>query len=162
MTVEELRALDQITDINTYRTAKASKPQGQYAVLPTGKYEVFLSELEIKATKTDGKPMLVARFKVLKGAYIADDAYLRIKLMGTKSDARSMDAALNFLKSLDAPADKYKAEFASWVQFGALVEGIKKYASECREYVIDFDGSAYITIKIVQVFDVTVEKDLPF
>ena len=115
--------------------------------IPYGQYEVKLENLELKPTKKDAKPMMVATFSILTGKYKKSKMwYNQVIQTGTQ-----IHFAKEFLKSLDTGVD---VEFDDYKQFSNLLMDIMEAVEEDGlEYALLFeDNKGYDKYTIKEVF----------
>lgn len=120
---------------------------GDFEPVPHGQYEVKLESLELKATKKDKKPMMVATFVILAGKYKKSKLWYNQVIQTGKQ----IHFAKEFLKSLDTGVD---IEFVDYKQFRDLVMDVMEAVEEDGlEYALLFeDNNGYDKYTIKEVF----------
>lgn len=131
---------------------KNGKPaNGDFPVIPVGKYEVSLRSLELTETKKTHEPMLSASFKILRGGYAKQLLWMNTVLT---SRASNIHDANEFLRSLDTDVDvKWENSFSKYAQ---MVLDVFEQTSSL-EYVIDYSKvgeKEYPHYEILDVFEV--------
>lgn len=124
-----------------------NKVGGEFEPIPHGQYEVKLENLELKPTKKDAKPMMVATFVILTGKYKKSKMwYNQVIQTGTQ-----IHFAKEFLKSLDTGVD---IEFDDYKQFSNLLMDIMEAIDEDGlEYALAYeDNKGYDKYTIKEVF----------
>ena len=125
-----------------------SRKDGEFEKVPFGKYEVKLTNLELKEN-SKGNPMIAARFKVIKGSQKG-----RVIFYNKVVTSSSMIHFGNeFLRSLDSGIDFHWT--GSYREYSDTIEMIYNEVKDNTEYVIEYQSeNGYDTVKIEDVFDV--------
>ena len=124
---------------------------GDFPTIPAGKYEVRVETLEVKGTKSDGRPMLSVSFKILSGEYKNQRLFMNRVLYGTKNDKNMIASAIGFLEKLDSGVP---VSFTSYKQFSQLVLDVAEAIDGNLEYAVDYDDSRFNSITVEEVFEV--------
>lgn len=123
------------------------KVGGEFEKIPFGNYDVKLESLELKPTKKDKKPMMVATFVINAGKYKKSKLwYNQVIQTGTQ-----IHFAKEFLRSLDTGVD---IEFIDYKQFKDLVMDVMEAVEEDGlEYALAYeDNKGYDKFTIKEVF----------
>lgn len=126
---------------------------GDFEDLPKGKYEVEITNMELKPTKEKGYPMLAVSFKVLEGEYKNRLIFMnQVVIMGDKNDAIRLKVANSFLQSLDSGvAINFESVRGYEELIGAIYDSIKQKG---LEYLLELgERKGFTTYKIVEVFE---------
>lgn len=127
--------------------AKEKVGSGEFEKIPFGNYDVKLESLELKPTKKDKKPMMVATFVINAGKYKKSKLwYNQVIQTGTQ-----IHFAKEFLRSLDTGVD---IEFVDYKQFRDLVMDVMEAVEEDGlEYALSYeDNKGYDKFTIKEVF----------
>lgn len=126
---------------------------GDFEDLPKGKYEVEITNMELKPTKEKGYPMLAVSFKVLEGEYKNRLIFMnQVVIMGDKNDAIRLKVANSFLQSLDSGvAINFESVRGYEELIGAIFDAVKQKG---YEYLLELgERKGFTTYKIVEVFE---------
>ena len=131
--------------------AEKNQPSGDYPEIPKGKYEVKFENIEMRATKKDGRPMLSVQARILEGDFKKKCLFMNRVLFGTKNDGNMIASAKGWLKKLGTNID---IEFENYSQFAELVMDVAEAVEDNFEYLIEYDPEAFNQIAIKEVFEV--------
>lgn len=143
----------------------AAENSGDYKEVPTGKYDVAIEKIELKASKTSKKPMVSVQMKILKGEYEGSFLFMN-QTIDMNSDWRGLQIhTINeFLRSLiqectNAP----EVEFKTFVQYADLLLDIHEMIADDFEYEVTYSKSKkdYNVYKITAVYALEYD-DIPF
>lgn len=126
---------------------KAAENQRDYDEVPDGDYEVAITKMELRESKTH-KPMLTTWFKILEGTYKGQ----LIFMYQLVDEAFKIHIANEFLRGLGTGLN---VEFNSFVQYDALIKEAFE-ATKNYEYALEYthNSKGYAEYKITDVFDV--------
>lgn len=148
-------AFDKKVDIeglkNDVKEAEKNTPSTDYPEIPKGKYEVKFENIEMRATKKDGRPMLSVQARILEGDFKKKCIFMNRVLFGTKNDANMINSAVGWLKKLGTDIE---IEFEGYTHFAELVMDVAEAVEGGFEYLIEYDPDAFNTITIKEVFEV--------
>ena len=151
----DFSAFDKKVDVEGLKkdVAEAEKngSNGDYPEIPKGKYEVKFENIEMKATKKDGRPMLSVQARILEGEFKKKCVFMNRVLFGTKNDGNMIASAKGWLKKLGTNID---IEFENYSQFAELVMDVAEAVEDGFEYLIEYDPEAFNQITIKEVFEV--------
>lgn len=136
---------------NDVKEAEKNQPSGDYPEVPKGKYEVKFENIEMRATKKDGRPMLSVQARILEGDFKKKCVFMNRVLFGTKNDGNMIASAKGWLKKLGTNID---IEFENYSQFAELVMDVAEAVEDNFEYLIEYDPEAFNQITIKDVFEV--------
>ena len=126
----------------------ADNGKSNYEKVPYGKYEVKIAKMELRESKTSGKPMLSIQFRILAGSNKG-----KIIFMGQVIETSyQVHLANEFLRSLDTDVE---VKFRDYSQYNDLVLNIAEAIDEDKlEYALEFgvDDKGFDTFKILDVF----------
>ena len=131
--------------------AEKNQPSGDYPEIPKGKYEVKFENIEMRATKKDGRPMLSVQARILEGDFKKKCLFMNRVLFGTKNDGNMIASAKGWLKKLGTNID---IEFENYSQFAEVVMDVAEAVEDGFEYLIEYDPEAFNQITIKEVFEV--------
>ena len=131
--------------------AVKNQPSGDYPEIPKGKYEVKFENIEMRATKKDGRPMLSVQARILEGDFKKKCLFMNRVLFGTKNDGNMIASAKGWLKKLGTNID---IEFENYSQFAEVVMDVAEAVEDGFEYLIEYDPEAFNQITIKEVFEV--------
>lgn len=131
--------------------AEKNQPSGDYPEIPKGKYEVKFENIEMRATKKDGRPMLSVQARILEGDFKKKCLFMNRVLFGTKNDGNMIASAKGWLKKLGTNID---IEFENYSQFAELIMDVAEAVEDNFEYLIEYDPEAFNQITIKEVFEV--------
>ena len=131
--------------------AEKNQPSGDYPEIPKGKYEVKFENIEMRATKKDGRPMLSVQARILEGDFKKKCIFMNRVLFGTKNDGNMIASAKGWLKKLGTNID---IEFENYSQFAELIMDVAEAVEDNFEYLIEYDPEAFNQITIKEVFEV--------
>ena len=131
--------------------AEKNGQSGDYPEIPKGKYEVKFENIEMRATKKDGRPMLSVQARILEGDFKKKCVFMNRVLFGTKNDGNMIASAKGWLKKLGTNID---IEFENYSQFAELVMDVAEAVEDNFEYLIEYDPEAFNQITIKDVFEV--------
>ena len=131
--------------------AEKNQPSGDYPEIPKGKYEVKFENIEMRATKKDGRPMLSVQARILEGEFKKKCLFMNRVLFGTKNDGNMIASAKGWLKKLGTNID---IEFENYSQFAEVVMDVAEAVEDGFEYLIEYDPEAFNQITIKEVFEV--------
>lgn len=123
---------------------------GDYPEIPKGEYDVKFENIEMKATKSDGRPMLSIQGRILEGEFKKSCVFMNRVMFGTKNDANMIASAVGWLKSLGTDLE---IEFDGYEDFADLVLDIAEEVEDKFEYTIEYDPDAFNSISIKEVFE---------
>lgn len=155
--------LDDVKDV-------ASKNTGDFEELPLGSYEVAVSSMELKESKSKGYPMVTTVFKVVNGDYENRLIFKNsVIYMGDHNDKYRLSSEMKFLKSLGSSK---VVTFDGFSQFDRLVTDIfNEINSVGLEYLLEITekkGYRYYTIREIYEPEVAgtpkikEEEEIPF
>lgn len=148
-------AFDKKVDVEGLKkdVAEAEKNggNGDYPKIPKGKYEVKFENIEMKATKKDGRPMLSVQARILEGEFKKKCVFMNRVLFGTKNDGNMIASAKGWLKKLGTNID---IEFENYSQFAELIMDVAEAVEDNFEYLIEYDPEGFNQITIKDVFEV--------
>lgn len=127
--------------------AAAENKRGEYKEVPSGRYEVKITKLELGESKSE-KPMLVCWMQILdgeyKGSYIFMNQVLHVGF--------GIHKANDFLRSLESGLE---IRFETFKQYNDLLLEIHETIDGSMEYAIEYgeDKKGYKTYKVVETFD---------
>ena len=131
--------------------AEKNQPSGDYPEIPKGKYEVKFENIEMRATKKDGRPMLSVQARILEGDFKKKCLFMNRVLFGTKNDGNMIASAKGWLKKLGT---NIEIEFENYSQFAELIMDVAEAVEDNFEYLIEYDPEAFNQITIKEVFEV--------
>lgn len=118
--------------------------------LPDGEYTVKIKAMEIKASKSSGKPMLAVDLVVTEGAYKKKHIFQNYMLTPAQ-DGRNygLHNALTFLRDLDV-YDRSEVEFNGFADFSDLIADIMEEMDN-QTFEVDMTSNAkgYSNIKVI-------------
>ena len=124
--------------------------------LPAGTYNVELSHLEQKLSKT-GKPMVSISMKVLDGRHRGRLMFMNRVIGQTKNDGRMIGGMESWLAKLGAEDEKgalIPVKFHDYPQFNRLIMDIKEAVDDMSmEYEVEYDSKEFDAIKILRILD---------
>lgn len=146
---------DKQTDLEGLKedTQKAIENGGEFEEVPSGTYEVAVSELELTMSKKD-KPMVKIWYTILSGDY-ENNKIFQYQLVDTGQKLAIIKPLLEMLSD-----GEIEVSFESFTQYANLIDEIKEFAEDnSLEYSLKYDekvskdGKVYKTFKILEVFE---------
>lgn len=138
--------------INAKALAEEAENLGDddFSLIPLGKYEVRITDMQLKPTKKKGDPMLSVTFKVIAGQYKKRlDWYNQVIMMGDENDKYRLHSANTFLRSLKS---HHEVKFDSVQGYSDLIDAIFDDTKK-QEYELEIsEKNGYRQYKIKQVF----------
>ena len=131
--------------------AEKNGGSGERREIPKGRYEVRFNNIEVRATKADGRPMLSADAVILEGEFKKWHIFMNRVLYGTKNDANMISSAVGWLKTLGTGVE---IEFRGYSDFANVVMDVMEAVDGKLEHVVEYDPSAFNSISIKDVFEV--------
>ena len=131
--------------------ASSDNKDVDYAEVPHGTYEVAVETMEIKATKSSGKPMLTIWFRILEGEF--ENNIIFYNQVIEKDFQISM--AKKMLKKLVSESDKApEINPKSFREFGSLVMDIQELIADDFEYLLEYKAgkNGFSNYNIKKVF----------
>ncbi len=131
---------------------KAAEEGGNrnYKDVPTGKYEVSVEKMELKASK-NGDPMVSVWFKILEGEYKNSLVFMN-QVINQGFQVHIVDQILRSLvqEANDAP----EIVFESYKQYNDLLMDVMECIEGNFEYVLDYgqNNKGFNTFSIDEVF----------
>ena len=124
-----------------------SRKDGEFEKVPFGKYEVKLTNLELKEN-SKGNPMIAARFKVIKGSQKGRVIFYN-KVVTSTAQIHFAD---EFLRSLDSGVEiKWTGSYRDYAD---TIQQVFDEIEDSAEYAISYENEkGYDTVKILEVFD---------
>lgn len=152
----DFNKFDQQVDLNKLKEdaeeIKKNGGTGDFLEVEEGTYTTKIEKLEIKPTK-DGRPMLSAMFRILKGQKFGNQClFFNRVLYGTKNDANMIAGALTWLEELEPSEEVGPIVFQSYSQFNELVLDIAEDVADL-EYEVYYDPEEFNPIKVEEVYD---------
>lgn len=130
-------------------TQKAIENGGEFEEVPSGTYEVAVSELELTMSKKD-KPMVKIWYTILSGDY-ENSKIFQYQLVDTGQKLAIIKPLLEELSDREI-----EVNFESYAQYSDLVEKIKNFADvNGLEYSLQYgeNKNGFKTFKILEVFE---------
>lgn len=125
---------DSKCDIQGMKQDIKKASENSFEEVPVGKYEVALEKLEMKATKKNGYPMMVAQFKVVEGEYKKRKIFVnQVLFNGDAHDGLRLQIAETFLRNLDTGI---VVDFEGFQAFSELIDRIAVQAVD-EEYLLE-------------------------
>lgn len=124
---------------------------GEYPEIEEGIYRGKFEKLEVGTTK-DGRPMLLAMFRITEGQHKKQCLFMNRVLYGTKNDANMIASAEGWLETLEPSEDVGDVIFKGYSEFADLVMDIAEDISEL-EYDVNYDPDAFNSITIEEVYE---------
>ena len=123
---------------------------GDFSLIPLGKYEVCITDMQLKPTKKKGDPMLSVTFEVIAGQYKKRlEWYNQVIMMGDENDKYRLHSANTFLRSLKSHIE---VKFDSVQGYSDLIDAIFDDTKK-QEYELEIsEKNGYRQYKIKQVF----------
>lgn len=147
---------DSMVDLDGLKADIAAASEGnethERKEVPHGTYEVAIEKLELTTTKTSGKPMLSAWFRILsEGEYNNQMIFMNQVV----SQGFQVHIANEFLKSIAVGDDAPDVTFESYSQYAQLIMDIAEYIDDRNEYALAYGENAkgYDTFDITEVFE---------
>lgn len=147
---------DSMVDLDGLKADIAAASEGdetrERKEVPHGTYEVAIEKLELTTTKTSGKPMLSAWFRILsEGEYNNQMIFMNQVV----SQGFQVHIANEFLKSIAVGDDAPDVTFESYSQYAQLIMDIAEYIDDRYEYALAYGENAkgYNTFDITEVFE---------
>ena len=142
---------DKKTDLEGLKedTQKAIENGGEFEEVPTGTYEVSISELELTMSKSD-KPMVKIWYTILSGDY-ENNKIFQYQLVDTGQKLAIIKPLLE--KLTDGEIDVI---FDSYSQYANLINEIKDFIEDnSLEYSLEYSENkkGFKTYKILEVFE---------
>lgn len=141
---------------------KEAAEQGNFENVPAGKYIAKMENMELGATKKDGRPMFKVRMRLVEGCGDAEEEFLskykkkkpcifmnRV-IFGTKNDGSMIASVETFLNRLGLDTTFV---FAGYGDFANQIADAME-ACESLEFEVEYDDSKFNSISITDVFDV--------
>lgn len=142
---------DKKTDLEGLKedTQKAIENGGEFEEVPTGTYEVSISELELTMSKSD-KPMVKIWYTILSGDY-ENNKIFQYQLVDTGQKLAIIKPLLE--KLTDGEID---VTFDSYSQYANLINEIKDFVEDnLLEYSLEYSENkkGFKTYRILEVFE---------
>lgn len=142
---------DKKTDLEGLKedTQKAIENGGEFEEVPTGTYEVSISELELTMSKSD-KPMVKIWYTILSGDY-ENNKIFQYQLVDTGQKLAIIKPLLE--KLTDGEIDVI---FDSYSQYANLINEIKDFVEDnSLEYSLEYSENkkGFKTYRILEVFE---------
>jgi hypothetical protein len=130
---------------------------GNYEPIPAGTYEVSLTHIELKESKT-GKPMVAMRFKILEGRYKNQLIFVNQVI----SSGFGIHKCNQLLKAMCQYVSTVNVEFESYTQYNMLLLDIFQAVNEKYSFALkqtpNEKNKDFMDFEITEVF----EEDIPF
>lgn len=142
---------DKQTDLEGLKedTQKAIENGGEFEEVPTGTYEVSISELELTMSKSD-KPMVKIWYTILDGEY-ENNKIFQYQLVDTGQKLAIIKPLLEKLTE-----GEIDVTFESFAQYANLIEEIKDFIeNNSLEYSLEYgeNKKGFKTYRILEVFE---------
>lgn len=142
---------DKQTDLEGLKedTQKAIENGGEFEEVPTGTYEVSISELELTMSKSD-KPMVKIWYTILDGEY-ENNKIFQYQLVDTGQKLAIIKPLLEKLTE-----GEIEVTFESYSQYANLINEIKDFVEDnSLEYSLEYSENKkdFKTYKILEVFE---------
>lgn len=142
---------DKKTDLEGLKedTQKAIENGGEFEEVPTGTYEVSISELELTMSKSN-KPMVKIWYTILSGDY-ENNKIFQYQLVDTGQKLAIIKPLLE--KLTDGEID---VTFESFSQYANLINEIKDFVEDnSLEYSLEYSENKkdFKTYRILEVFE---------
>lgn len=142
---------DKQTDLEGLKedTQKAIENGGEFEEVPSGTYEVAVSELELTMSKKD-KPMVKIWYTILDGEY-ENNKIFQYQLVDTGQKLAIIKPLLEKLTE-----GEIEVTFESFAQYANLIEEIKDFVEDnSLEYSLEYgeNKKGFKTYKILEVFE---------
>ena len=124
---------------------------GSFKEVPHGQYEVAIEKMELKATKTSGKPMVSVWMKICEGEFKGSLIFMNQVI----TEGFQIHIVNEFLRSLVADcADAPAVEFKSYSQYANLLMDIHEQIAESFEYAVKYGQTkkGFDTFEITEVY----------
>ena len=142
---------DKQTDLKGLKedTQKAIENGGEFEEVPTGTYEVSISELELTMSKSD-KPMVKIWYTILDGEF-ENNKIFQYQLVDTGQKLAIIKPLLEKLTE-----GEIEVTFESYSQYANLINEIKDFVEDnSLEYSLEYSENkkGFKTYKILEVFE---------
>lgn len=142
---------DKQTDLEGLKedTQKAIENGGEFEEVPSGTYEVSISELELTMSKSD-KPMIKIWYTILDGEY-ENNKIFQYQLVDTGQKLAIIKPLLEKLTE-----GEIDVTFESFAQYANLIEEIKDFIeNNSLEYSLEYgeNKKSFKTYRILEVFE---------
>lgn len=142
---------DKQTDLEGLKedTQKAIENGGEFEEVPSGTYEVAVSELELTMSKKD-KPMVKIWYTILDGEY-ENNKIFQYQVVDTGQKLAIIKPLLEELTE-----GEIEVTFESFAQYANLIEEIKDFVEDnSLEYSLEYgeNKKGFKTYKILEVFE---------
>nr|DAI51524.1 MAG TPA: Protein of unknown function (DUF669) [Caudoviricetes sp.] len=142
---------DKQTDLEGLKedTQKAIENGGEFEEVPTGTYEVAISELELTMSKSD-KPMVKIWYTILDGEF-ENNKIFQYQLVDTGQKLAIIKPLLEKLTE-----GEIEVTFESYSQYANLINEIKDFVEDnSLEYSLEYSENkkGFKTYKILEVFE---------
>lgn len=142
---------DKQTDLEGLKedTQKAIENGGEFEEVPSGTYEVAVSELELTMSKKD-KPMVKIWYTILDGEY-ENNKIFQYQVVDTGQKLAIIKPLLEKLTE-----GEIEVTFESFAQYANLIEEIKDFVEDnSLEYSLEYgeNKKGFKTYKILEVFE---------
>lgn len=142
---------DKQTDLKGLKedTQKAIENGGEFEEVPSGTYEVSISELELTMSKSD-KPMVKIWYTILDGEF-ENNKIFQYQLVDTGQKLAIIKPLLEKLTE-----GEIEVTFESYSQYANLINEIKDFVEDnSLEYSLEYSENkkGFKTYKILEVFE---------
>ena len=142
---------DKKTDLEGLKedTQKAIENGGEFEEVPTGTYEVSISELELTMSKSN-KPMVKIWYTILSGDY-ENNKIFQYQLVDTGQKLAIIKPLLEKLSD-----GEIEVTFESYSQYANLINEIKDFVEDnSLEYSLEYSENkkGFKTYRILEVFE---------
>lgn len=148
MTQDVFAQFDKMYDVAGLKAdiVKAAENKTDYEDVPDGDYEVAITKMELKASRSN-KPMLSVWFKILDGSRKGQLIFMNQLV----DEAFKIHIANEFLRSLGTGLN---VEFEGYSQYRGLIANVFE-SSKSYEYALEYthNSKGFATYTINEVFE---------
>lgn len=126
---------------------EADENSGNYEEIPTGEYEVEITNLELSESKS-GKPMVTAWFKILEGKYTGQHIFYNQVI----TEGFQISMMKRFINSMDAETE---IEFNSYAKLERDLEKVFEEVKDSSDFLLEYGKTkkGFPTYTIQDVYD---------